>query len=352
MRQHNLAYLIEPRFPGGTSSALAAELAVTAGTGRVSIHPAETSMFDGRSIAPQLVRTLNVLGLECTECARTIGADIVVIHNPAFLKFEKLLSTHIVARHVIAVTHENFLRPGGEEGFDVAHCLSLIDRSTLSLRKSVAPISPNNRATVEEWAARHGLPSGWDILPEDWINICDFDMAPPTDRPRDRRGRHSRPGPEKFPKPATLDLIFPSHAEANVILGADMLIAGQETHPHWTLHPFRGLDVARFFEMIDFMVYFTAPGWRESFGRVLAEGIAAGKVVISDRETAAGFDGAVIGAEPEEVDGIIRLFIAEPERYISHVRSAQTVLSRFSPEAFRDRFLRLTGLGAPTGAAA
>ena len=352
MRGRDLAYLVEPRFPGGTSSALAAELAVTASLGSIGLHSAESSMFNGRQIAPQLGRAMDELEIERLEVQRTIGAEIVVIHNPSFLKFEKMIDRQIVARHLIVVTHENFLRPGDEEAFDVAHCLNLIDAASLALRKSVAPISAANRETVMDWAAGFGLPSGWDVLPEDWFNICDFEMAEPTDRPRDRRGRHSRPGPEKFPTPATLDLLFPAHAEANVILGADMLIAGGESRPHWRLHPFRGLDVGRYFEMIDFMVYFTAPGWRESFGRVLAEGMAAGKVVISDPATAASFDGAVIGAKPEEVDGIIQSLIAEPARYVSHVKAAQTVLSRFSPDAFRDRFQRLTGLRTPTGAAA
>ena len=98
--------------------------------------------------------------------------------------------------------------------------------------------------------------------------------------------------------------------------------------------PFGSLDVAEFFDKIDFMVYYTSPSWRESFGRVLAEGIAAGKVVISDAKTAEIFDGGVIGARPDQVDGLIADFVEDPKKYHEFVRNAQDKLSRFSAGSF------------------
>ncbi len=76
--------------------------------------------------------------------------------------------------------------------------------------------------------------------------------------------------------------------------------------------PFRGIDVDEFFEAIDFVIYFTSPTWRESFGRVLAEAIAAGKIVISDEQTASSFGGAVISATPKEVDNVIPVAYTHP----------------------------------------
>lgn len=336
------AYILDPRFPGGTSSAVAEELCAIAPLCRPAVHAVSSRMFSGRDPAPPLAAAFEALGIDPVWDAGTISADTVILHNPSFLKFQPDFGVRILCRHLIVASHENFLRPGGEEAFDTAGCLGQIDRATLALQKSLAPISAHNRATVEAWDDRFGLPPGWDLLPHDWFNICDLPMAPPTETPRDRRGRHSRPGFEKFPPPADLDLCFPRHAEANVILGADLLIA-EGAPPHWQVYPFRGLDLARYFGMIDFMVYFTAPTWQESFGRVLAEGIAAGKVVISDPATAAGFGGGVIGARPEEVDDIIRGFIDNPARYLGHVRAAQAALAGFSADAFRARFSDLVG---------
>ncbi len=349
-KRPRVAYVLDPRFPGGTSSAVAEEIAAIRSLVRPEVHAVSSRMFAGQSPAPALAGALDSAGIEPLWDAPVIAADTVILHNPAFLKFDATLGRRIVARDLIVVTHENFLRPGGAEGFDVSGCLDRIDRGTLALRKTLAPVSSHNRATVEDWAGRNGLRPGWSVAPEDWFNICDFPLAPPTQAPHDRRGRHSRPGFEKFPPRAVLDLCFPPHAEANVILGAEVLMADEAAPVHWQLHPFGSLDLAHYFEMIDFMVYFTAPTWQESFGRVLAEGIAAGKVVISDAATASGFGGAVIAARPGEVDAIIGGLIAEPARYAAHVRDAQAVLSRFSAAAFRARFAATLGLAREAAA--
>ncbi|MFO4987299.1 hypothetical protein RCK87_26505, partial [Salmonella enterica subsp. enterica serovar 1,4,[5],12:i:-] len=81
-----------------------------------------------------------------------------------------------------------------------------------------------------------------------------------TSAPRDRRGRHSRPGFEKFPGLDTLRALFPPHAEHCAILGADTLMLDPEAvPPHWTLLRFGAMPVAEFLATIDFFVYFTHP---------------------------------------------------------------------------------------------
>ncbi|HQU68021.1 MAG TPA: hypothetical protein PLI43_07455 [Albidovulum sp.] len=333
-----IAYVLDPRFPGGTSSAVAAELKVAARFGRITVHAVEGSMFRGRTVAPALETAFDDLGIEPVWDAPVISADLVILHNPAFLKFERQFGARIFCRDLIAVTHENFERPGGVEGFDAAKCLALIDRATLALRKHVAPVSAANRRTLAGWFARQGAPAGWQVLPDDWFNICAFETLPPTATPADRRGRHSRAGFEKFPSLEIMDRCFPAHAGANVILGADGLIAQRLARPHWTLLPFGAKSVEEYFGMIDFMVYFTSPAWRESFGRVLAEAMAAGKVVISDPATAESFGGGVIGAAPDEVDAIVARHVAEPKLYRAQVARGQAAMARFSAEAFAAMF--------------
>ncbi len=188
--------------------------------------------------------------------------------------------------------------------------------------------------TGRRWKAgwtRNRPVSGWSVLDRNWVSIFDGPRQPPTATPADRRGRLSRPGAEKFPPLRDMDLCFPEHADLNVILGADAFMHPELRRPHWRLYPFRGLEVAQFFAMIDFMVYFTAPTWRESFGMVLAEAIAAGKVVISDPETAKTFAGAVVPAQPGDVDGIIAGFIADPAGYRRQVERAQAGLAGIAP---------------------
>lgn len=333
----HLAYVLEPAFPGGTSAAVARELHAIRHRARVTLHAVTSRMFPNRPVAPVLARAIAELGLPLIRDAPRIGADVVIVHNPSFLKFEPAFAPRIVARDLVLVTHENPLRPGGHESHDVAHCLDLLDRATLALRRSLAPISPHNRDTVTAWLAAHPRHRHWQVRPTDWINICDFPLAPPATTPRDRRGRHSRPGFEKFPSPRDMDLCFPPHAEANVILGADALGDLARSRPHWRAVPFGGMDLRDYFEAIDFMVYFTAPTFRESFGRVLAEAIAAGKVVLSDAQTAAVFGDAVIATPPPKVDAVIAGFLASPDRYAAQVARAQARLAEFSATAFLRR---------------
>jgi hypothetical protein len=344
-----IAYVIDPRFSGGTSAAVAAELREVSRAGRIRVHAIRSGMFGAQPVSPLIEAALADAGLPLIWDAPEIAADLVILHNPLFLKRDRALNTRIIARHLVVVTHENLLRPGGVEGFDAGHCLAVIDRASLALRKSLAPISAQNRTTVAAWLA--GRPtSGWGILAEDWPNICDFAPLAPTPAPADRRGRHSRPGFEKFPGPAEMDLCFPAHARSNVILGADTFLKDGTSRPHWRMLPYRSMPVSEFMTHLDFMVYFTSPRWRESFGRVLAEGVAAGKVVISDPATAATFQGSVIGAQPAEVDAIIAGFLQTPARYRDHVLQAQALLGAFSAREFRRMFDRV--LQTTTGALA
>ncbi|TCM84991.1 hypothetical protein [Rhodovulum steppense] len=197
-RLPQLAYVVDPRFPGGTSASVAAEWRVAAALGRFTVHARWAGMFGtARQVAPVLREVLDELCLPLVWDAPGIAADVAILHNPAFLKFLPDFEGWIVARHLVVVAHENFLRPGGIKGFDVGACLDRIDRASLALRKSSTPISPHNRATVT--AGSTAGKGRRDVLSEDWFNICEMSCQTPAARPRDRRGRHSRPGFEKFP---------------------------------------------------------------------------------------------------------------------------------------------------------
>ncbi|MFK7764484.1 MAG: glycosyltransferase [Roseobacter sp.] len=334
----SVAYVLEPRFPGGTSSAVAAELEVVSKVARVQVYGLETGMFTGRDVAPQISDVLRRLNIPLHWTKGEVAADLVIFHNPSCLKFLEELNLRIIARHVVVVTHENFLRPGGALGFDVDKCLALLAAHSIALKRSLAPVSAWNRSTVETWLNDHDAKENWSVFKHDWFNICAFDRVAPNESPSDRRGRHSRPGLEKFPSRRVMEQCFPETAQSNVVLGGDLFLQSDDVPGHWTLHPFGALSVERFFDQIDFMVYFTAPTWRESFGRVIVEAIAAGKIVITDPETARSFDGAAIAAEPDAVDGIIAGYVADAERYIADVVCAQDKLSRYSAQAFGAQF--------------
>ncbi|WP_170358138.1 hypothetical protein [Ruegeria arenilitoris] len=331
-----IAYIIEPRFSGGTSAAVAAELRVAVDFGTLEVHAITSRTFgENQSVAPALRQVLDELHIPLIWDAPRIGADYVILHNPSFLKFNEALNTKIFARDLIVVTHENFLRPGGEEGFDVSGCLNQIEASSFVLRRTLAPISPHNRKTVNDWLDSSRMARQWRVRDTDWFNICHTDVSPPCEKPQDRRGRHSRPGFEKFPSLSDLDMCFPEHSQSNVILGADAMLNAGVLRAHWTLLPFDAISVDEFFGMIDFYVYFTAPTWQESFGRVVTEALAAGKVVLTNPETGANFGDGVLTCHPGDVDRVISDLVADPQRYYEQVSRSQKVLERYSAESFR-----------------
>ncbi|GAA0291663.1 hypothetical protein GCM10008966_10750 [Rhodovulum strictum] len=128
-----------------------------------------------------------------------------------------------------------------------------------------------------------------------------------------------------------------------MILGADLLIACEVPRPHWTLLPFRSIEVGDYFGMIDFTVYFTAPAWRESFGRVIAEALAAGKVVLTDPEAGASFGKGIIACRPDDVDAAVARMVADPAAHAAQMARGQAVLEQFSEAVFAARFEALIG---------
>ena len=323
---------MDPRFPGGTGSAVADELAVLPEFGPVSFVGVSSDMFRDRPINPKLAAALADSEIEVEWDPPVVTADVILVHNPSFLKFNRTLDIRLACDTCIAVTHENFVRPDGAENYDVAGCSGLLDDALLARQKVLAPVSDNNRDGVAAWLAK--TETDWSLASANWPNICDFTHRDPTPSPRDRRGRHSRPGPEKFPSRDVLETLFPAEAEANVILGADHLLL-DAPEEHWTLYPFGALQVPTFMSMIDFFVYFTNPFWRESFGRVIAEAIAAGKLVITDRDTARTFGDGVIGTTPDQVDAVVARYVADPDAYRAEVAKAQAGLAAFSSDGFR-----------------
>jgi len=337
-RRPSLALVLDPRFSGGTSSAVAREIAALSPVFDLQVAFIGSRMFgNGRSVHPGIAKALELAGVDATWDPPLVRAETAVFHNPSFLKYDDALRTRFNCTRAVVVAHENFLRPDGTEGFDVGKTLGLIAARLPPCPKVIAPVSPCNRRTVTAWLAGAGAGSAlWDIAPVDWFNICDFVAVPPTATPRDRRGRVSRAGFEKFPDMAAMKLHFPASAEHCAILGADtFLLPGANPPAHWRLLPFGSADVSEFLATIDFFVYFTHPNWRESFGRVLAEAIAAGKVVITDRGTARTFGKSVIASDGHDLDRIIAGFVTAPRRYQTFVRAAQRRLSEYSSDAFR-----------------
>jgi hypothetical protein len=331
----SVTLIVDPRFPGGTSSAVAREIDALVGVTDLRIVAFDSNMFKGRETNQRLAKILEKHGLEIEWDVSLVRDEIVVFHNPSCLKFNKELPLRIVCDQLFVVAHENFLQPGGREGFDVGLCMGSLEKASLSRVKFLAPVSDYTRENIASWLIGRDHISDWHMSQKDWINICDFDLCPVSPTPGDRRGRMSRPGFEKFPSTEIMQRHFPEHAECCMILGGNSLLLDPESVPdHWNVMPFGAMEVDEFLSNIDFFVYFTHPNLRESFGRVVAEAVAAGKLVITEPGLAKSFDGMVVPSDGDDVDEIVEGFLSSPHEYRKFVQTAQKRLARFNADAF------------------
>ncbi len=347
-RPLDVTLALDPRFPGGTSNAVAREIPELMTLGNLRLAALSSRMLRPFPVNPSLANVTADHGLEFSWNDPVITGDVVILHNPSFLKFDEKMKSRIVCDTLVVVSHENFLSPDGSETFDIGHCLDLIEDASLANTRLLAPVSEYNRKGLGHWLAETER-EDWTVADHNWHNICEFEIEPPNPAPRDRRGRHSRAGFEKFPNAKAMELMFPPNAEYCGILGGDTFMEDQDASPHWNLYKFREIPVQQFLNQIDFFVYFTNERWRESFGRVIGEAIAAGKLVLTDPETASTFGDGVVGTTPAQVDAEIAQYIANPDAYIEMIKIAQAGLSKFSAQSFlenAEHILRKTRLVA------
>lgn len=329
MGRPQIAVIGSHRFPGGTSTAVAEELGVLCSLGDVCFYQADVKMLRANPINAALFQSLRKHDIPIKDAKDVISADIAIIHNPSVFKFEHELTFRVLAREVFVVMHENPVNAFNKPNFDFPRILQMLHAASITPHFVIAPISGVSRALIE----KAGLP--YELSRSDWFNIWSGQMTAPTQAPRNRRGRHSRPGVEKWPRPWLLDKCFPADAE-NHILGAPPGL-GEKLGPRANtyLYDFGSMRVPKFLGLIDFMIYFHSEAWRESFGRTVAEAIAAGKLVITHPYMEATFGKACIYADPDEVDAIVSHFVANPASYAEQVETGQQILmTRNSPETF------------------
>ena len=331
----NIAVLTSDKFPGGTSTALATELTSLAKVGLTTLYCPPLNMFRKQPRNPHLAHAARQTGIEICSEFRTISARNVVLHNPLIFKFDQTAEFRIVCENFICVMHENLLYPNGMDRFEYIRILDLLDSIVECRSFIIAPISGVSRSFLPH------LPPNFRIAKQDWHNIVDSELICASPLPRNRRGRHSRPGMEKWPSIVDVHQCF-AGAES-FILGADYIRNHDHDLEYTEFYDYGELPVDRFLELFDFFVYFHSDSWRESFGRVIAEAICAGKLVITHEYLEKTFGEACIYCRPADVDSTVASFIGDPGAYSKQVTSAQSYIQRFSREEFEKKWFPLIG---------
>ena len=345
----DVVILTDPRFPGGTATAVAAEVAASAGAGyRVGLVAVESSTLDRPfPFNPRLRALIDAGALVPVPRGIPIKASLALLHGPFCAGLRPYAPYPIEAeRRLLVLHHPPFdarWRPYYPIGETLAHAEAMLGGPV-----ELAPVGP----VVRDQLGR--LPG--QAAPLDWFNVIDAaPFAHPPRRPDGRRpviGRHSRPDPAKWPASAENCLkVYPDDGRFTVrVLGggpylADLLGLPPGRWPtHWEVLPFGSVPAPDFLGGLDLFVYYHHPDWVEAFGLAVAEAMAASLPCVLPEAMAPLFGDAALCVPPEGAADAAETLFADPAAYRRRAEAGSAlVAARFGPEAHVRRLNDLIG---------
>lgn len=347
-KHYDIAFIADPRFPGGTSTALAQEMGAASAAGlRCCLLPLRgPALRHPWPFHPAVESRISRGEVTLAGQGERIAARFAIVHHPSLMT--RLPTGHlgVTADHAVLVLHHPLRDGTGAVQYDLSAVVANT-RSVLGPVPWLAPVGPLVRAQFgPDPKADHGAP----LLERDWYNLIDvsdwLDLTGRPDTPRDpplRIGRHSRPFAPKWP--ATVELArcaYPDLAGFRVsMLGAPAEALRQkygEIPAHWDLLPFNGLPVQEYLADLDFYVYFHDTTWVEAFGRAPLEAAACGLTVILPPHFEPVFGPAAVYSTEAEVADVLTELAADPKSRALQARRARAHVSRtFGPESFLPR---------------
>ena len=345
----DLVIVTDPRFPGGTATAVAAEVAASAAAGyRVGLVAVESSTLDRPfPFNPRLRSLIDEGSLVPVPRGTPVKASLALLHGPFCAGLRPHAPYPIEAeRRLLVLHHPPFdanWRPYYAIEATLAHAGAMLGGPV-----ELAPVGPAVRAQLTR------LPGRAAAL--DWFNVVDAaPFARPPRRLDGRRpviGRHSRPDPAKWPASAQDCLtVYPDDGRFTVrVLGggpylADLLGTAPGRWPdHWEVLPFGGVPAPDFLKGLDLFVYYHHPDWVEAFGLAVAEAMAASLPCVLPEAMAPLFGDAALCVPPEQAADAAEALYADPAAYRRRAEAGSTLVAgRFGPKAHVRRLDDLIG---------
>ncbi len=338
-RRFDVIHLTDPRFTGGTTSAVVTQAIAEAEAGlSVAVLPVASGLFgSGRAWNPKFITLIERPDVHRLGPGESTSARLVLCHHPGVFLNTPSRPVAIAADHVLLVVHEPPAHRGGPALYRPREILDRLSR--LFVRPALlAPVGPAARDALVSAGA-----SAADMLPFDLHNLIDLNAWPSVSRgsgtERLTIGRHARSDASKWPeKASTVLAAYPNRAWLDVhVLGGpppeDVMPA---VPANWHVLPQDGMDVAAFLARLDVYVWFASSRRIEAFGLALAEAMASGLPVITSRDFEPLFGEGPIYCQPDNVESQLERLRADPERRL--------MLGAACRRAIRDRFdARLAG---------
>ncbi|PDT81701.1 glycosyltransferase [Sinorhizobium sp. BJ1] len=340
----DVVHAADPRFQGGTSSALRAELKAA---GRWELNcgllpflgyqQSPIGLFDSRTAA--VIEQSNIAWLTGSEKAT---CDILLAHHPAVFERMPLSPVRLRPRRVVCVVHHPLFDGQRIQQYDPAVVERVLDR-LFGVPVVFAPVGPKVRSQFEARGTQ-----GPTLVQHDLWNMVDLAEWPQHQRkaPKDRvnLGRHTRGDPMKWPDSGDdLRAAYPDRADFNIkILGGVPDAIKNWIGSNWEICAFSENDVPDFLSRLDFYVYFHSRHWVEAFGICVAEAMASGLVTVLDRSFESLFEDGAAYCDIAETRNVIERFIASPSAYVQQSNAARELVRRkFAIDQYPQRMARL-----------
>ncbi|KAB0681353.1 glycosyltransferase [Aureimonas leprariae] len=344
---YDLVFVADPRLEGGTSTALAEEIAAASQVGlRLGLLMVRGSLLGraSRWMHPGLQALVDAGAVAIVDPALPARTRLAVVHHPTIFALPPRRMVRVAAGRTVLVLHHPRLDRAGAVQYDLAAVAETCGRA-FGCDVEIAPVS-----TIVRRSLPATLPDGVSVLAEDWYNVFERSgwKQRGSDPPRYpvRIGRHARPDPRKWPdtREEALAVYSPDPEFCTVsILGGGAFLGELygELPENWRILPFAFDGVDAFLAGLDFFVYFHGSAWSEAFGRVVVEAMAAGVPVILPAYLHDSFGDAALYCAPDGVQELVEQLVEQQSRYYLQVRRGHAFVARHSHRSFVERLGRL-----------
>lgn len=310
-RHFDVIIMSDFRFPGGTTSANAAEIKAYKQAGlKVGLVQVNRYHLNITHVIKDKIRELiDGKQVEMVVYGESATCDLLVIQHPSVFQDWQRFMPEVNAKRVHLIVNQTPYRDysgTGEREYDISSVITNMTRY-FGHTGIWYPIGPVIRKALEEY--HKDELTQVDVSDDDWYNIIDIEEWKRPSRParskHPRIGRHSRDQYVKWPEVKDVLLgAYPDdpNYEVHILGGAAPAEKTLGYLPkNWHIIPFDVVEPKDFLATLDVFVYYTHSAWVESFGRVIFEAMAVGVPVILPYLYRDVFEDAAIYAEPHEV---------------------------------------------------
>lgn len=301
----------DPRFSGGTSAAVAADVQAMSQVGlNVGLALVESVGFfqDSDTKNNLILELADLPGVTLVKLdgATPLTCEIAFFHHPSIFANPVVQSRPIIAARSVLVAHRPLFMGNGALAFDPFRVQTTV-RKQFGQNLLWAPVSGLCRKQFSAFAPLIRMTR------ENWPNAFDVDTWTPRREKLQSAtltvGRHGRAHPDKWPiSGADIARSLPVSENTKVsVMGADSAFLQDKgvDISNWSILAFNEQPVADYLDTLDVFSYHHSPLWVESFGRTIAEAMLMGVRCVLSPSLKPTFGSHALYGTPAEVPAIL-----------------------------------------------